>query len=152
MEKLKQAMENQRETLEKTTYANVTTTEIRRPSPQPTALHSVVVSSKNVILTREEALAQVRIFNAKEVWVRVVRKAKDQKFVVGCSSQEERERVKEKLRTFPILILWNVLAFNWGIFNGMSDEFRRISTGSKVPCRKARNPLIYWPCSYEGVP
>lgn len=67
MEKLKQAMENQRETLEKTTYANVTTTEIRRPSPQPTALHSVVVSSKNVILTREEALAQVRIFNAKEV-------------------------------------------------------------------------------------
>ena len=99
-------------------------------------------------------LAQIReVVNAKEEWARIkrVRKPKDRKVILGYSAIEEWKRVKERLRTVsdrliveevknknPILILWEVLAFNTyadimsamkkqnrGLFDGISDdEFR----------------------------
>ena len=67
MEELKEVVERRRESLEKTTYAGVTAGETKRVSPQPAALHSIVVSSKNEIDTGEEVLAQIReVVKAKD--------------------------------------------------------------------------------------
>ena len=95
MEELRQVIEKQRESLEKTTYASVAATEIRRVSPQLTALHSVVVSSRNEIDTGENVLGKIKeVVNAKEGLVKVerVRKAKDQKVIIGCSRQQSEKK------------------------------------------------------------
>ena len=79
MEKLKEVVERQMESLENITYLSVTAGETKRVSPQPAALHSIVVSSKNEIDTEEEVLAQIRE-------------------ILGCSSVEKREKVNERLK------------------------------------------------------
>ena len=101
MEELTQAIEKQRESLEKTTYASVAASETKRVSPQLTALHSVVVSSRNEIDTGENVLEKINeVVDAKEGLVKVerFRKAKDQKVIIGCSTAAKREKVKERLR------------------------------------------------------
>ena len=165
MEELRSALEKQKESLEGITYASVAASETKRVSPQPTALHSVVVSSRDEIDTGEDVLGKIReVVDAKEGWVKVerVRKAKDQKVIIGCSTAAEREKVKERLSlandrlTFedvknkdPLLILRDVLSYNSDddilgalrkqnrdLFNGIPEEDFRSEVRFR---RKARN-------------
>lgn len=101
MENLKEAMEQQKEMMQKATYASVAAAS--QPKNQPceqTVLHSVVVTSVDELETGEEVLERIRkVVNAKESGITVerIRKAKDRKIIVGCRTEEERRRVKERI-------------------------------------------------------
>lgn len=128
MERLKDALEKQTELLETRTYASVTATSSSRQPQEQTALHSVVVTSKDETESGEEILDRIReVVNAKEGGVKVdrIRKAKDRKVIVGCRTEEERQAVKERLRKAekhlqveemqnkdPMVILRDVLHYN----------------------------------------
>lgn len=128
MEKLKETIEKQQEFQERQTYASVAAAFTRRQSPEQTALHSVVVTSKDETETGEEVLERIRkAVNAKEGGVTVdrVRKAKDRKVIVGCKTEEEREKIKERLKREekhlnveemknkdPLVILRDVFKYN----------------------------------------
>lgn len=82
------------------TYAEMAAVPLNN-NQERVALHSVVITSKNELDTGEEVLEKVRkAVNAKDGWVTVerVRKVKDRKVVVGCRTEEERERIKERLK------------------------------------------------------
>lgn len=128
MERLQEVLEKQQKNLEKMSYASVTAGPPRRHSPVQSALHSVIVSSKDDTETGEEVLSRIReAVKAKEEGVQVdrVRKAKDRKVIIGCKTEEGRQKVKERLKTVsnclnveeienksPLLILKNVLSYN----------------------------------------
>lgn len=166
MEALKEAMERQKEVLEKTTYAGVVAGQTRRKLPEHTALHSVVVSSKDETETGEEVLGRIReAVNAKDGWIKVdrVRKAKDRKVIVGCRTEEEKMKVKERLAKAethlnveevknkdPLLILIGVLQYNSdedvlnalrnqnrSVFDGLDKEDYRVEIRYR---KKTRNP------------
>lgn len=166
MENLQEAMERQKDILEKATYAAVASGQPRRQSSERTALHSVVVSSKDETATGEEVLTRIReAVNAKEGWVKVdkVRKAKDGKVIVGCRTEEERRKIKERLMTAetqlnveeiknkdPLLILRDVFLYNsdedilsalrkqnGSIFQNLDKEDGRIEIRYK---KKTKNP------------
>ncbi|CAH2224155.1 jg8978 [Pararge aegeria aegeria] len=167
MERLKEALEKQKDIIEKTTYANVVANNTRKRTQERAALHSVVISSKDETETGEQVLAQIReAVNAREGWVKVdrVRKAKDRRVIVGCSSVEERDKVKERLKKAdqlkvediqnkdPLLVLKDVLAYNSdddlksalknqnrGIFEGIGKVEDRIEIRFR---RKTRNPHV----------
>ncbi|XP_063829035.1 uncharacterized protein LOC135078368 [Ostrinia nubilalis] len=84
-----------------TTYASVAASVPgQQRLPVRSALHSIVVTSKDAMETGEEVLRKVRdAVNAKEGWVKVdrIRKAKNQKIIMGCSSEEERKKVKARI-------------------------------------------------------
>lgn len=126
MEKLKETIEKQQEALERQTYASVAAAPNRQTRGQ-TALHSVVVTAKDETETGEEVLNRIRkAVNAKESGISVekIRKAKDRKVIVGCRTEEERDKVKAKLRGAtelnveevknkdPLVILKDVLKYN----------------------------------------
>lgn len=127
-------------------------------------LHSVVITSADESETGEEVLGRVRTaVDAKEGWVTVqrVRKAKDRKVILGFSSKEDQNKVKERLEgnnllveevknKDPLLVLRDVLNTNTnedilrslrnqnkGIFQGLDDEEKQIEIKYR---RKARNP------------
>lgn len=167
LEQLKEALENQRELIEKTTYASVVAAGRVDPAPKTqTVLHSVVVSSTREEETGEEVLERVRkTVDAKEGWIQVekVRKGKDRKIIMGCRTQEERQKIKERIETAgehlvveevknkdPLLVLKDVLtvhsdeevikAFrnqNKDIFCGLAEAENRVSIKYR---KKARNP------------
>lgn len=128
MERLKEALERQQEFLEAKTYASVTAACSSRQPHERTALHSVVVTSRDETESGEEILDRIReVVNAKEGGVKVdrIRKAKDRKIIVGCRTEEERQAVKERLRKAekhlqveemqnkdPMVILKDVLNYN----------------------------------------
>lgn len=158
-------LENQRELLERVTtesYATVTA----RKSPSRSALHSVVVTSKDEAETGEEVLNKIRhTIDAKEGWVKVerIRKARDRKVIMGFGSKAERDKVKDRLgkdspnltvedmkNRDPLLVLKGVLAANSDediakalrnqnkdVFHGLDGEGARIVVKYR---RKARNP------------
>ncbi|KPJ05926.1 hypothetical protein RR48_14368, partial [Papilio machaon] len=134
--------------------------------PKKVTLHSIVVTSNNEMDTGEEVLEKVRkTADAKEGWVRVerIRKAKDRKIIMGFRSKEEREKMKERLKTTakdlsveevknkdPMLLLRDVLNINTdediqkalknqnrGIFGSLDEEENRIEIKYR---RKTRNP------------
>lgn len=93
MEELKQAMERK-------TYASAVSASPRRSFPAQTALHSVIVTGKDEMETGEEVLEKIRkAVNAKEGGVAVerIRKAKDRKIIVACRTEDERQKIKERL-------------------------------------------------------
>lgn len=166
MENLKEKLEEQKVILEKTTYANVAAGPPRRQSSEQAALHSVVVYSKDETETGEEVLNRIRgAMNAKEGGIKVdkVRKAKDRKIIMGCRTEAEREKVKERLKraeTYltveeiknkdPLLILRDVLQFhsdedianalrnqNGSIFQNLEKKDNRFEVRYR---KKARNP------------
>lgn len=167
IDELKTAIEVQRGNLEKMTYASVTASNFDRKTPERGALHSIMVTSEKETDTGEEVLNRVReAIDAKEGWVKVakVRKAKDRKIIMSCSTKEERERVKLRLEKAnkhliveeiqnkdPLIILRDVLHINSdedvlkamrnqnkAIFQGLDKDEDRITIKYK---RKARNPL-----------
>lgn len=168
MESLKEAMDRQKEILEKTSYANVAAGPPRRQPCQQAALHSVVVSSKDGKETGEEVLGRIReAVNAKEGGIKIdrVRKAKDGKVIVGCRTEEQRQKIKDRLRKVenqlnveeiqnkdPLLILRDVLQIhsdedvikalrsqNDDIFKGMEKRDDRVEIRYR---KKARNPHL----------
>ncbi|XP_045532183.1 uncharacterized protein LOC123719859 [Pieris brassicae] len=70
-----------------------------RQKPRRT-LHSVVVAPKSATDTAEETMQNIRhLLNAKdEGWqVENIRRARDGKVIMGCRTEEERNKLKEKL-------------------------------------------------------
>lgn len=167
MEEIKTMIKLQKETIEQATYANIAAA-VPKPKqiPERTALHSVVITSRDEQDTGEEVLEMVRkAVDAKEGWIKVekVRKAKDRKIVVGCGTKEDRQKIKERLERArerlvveevknrdPLLVLKDVLSRhtdeevvralrnqNREVFHGLDNEDDRISIKYK---KKARNP------------
>lgn len=125
--KLQEILEHQAHR-DKVTYASVAAGHTRRQAPEQSALHSVVITSKDETESGEEVLERVRrAVNAKEEGIRVdkVRKAKDRKIIIGCKTEEERNKIKERIQKAgkhlcvedvknkdPLLILKDVLNYN----------------------------------------
>lgn len=119
-------MVNLKEVLEKQTYASVAAVALPR-RPEQTALHSIVVTAVDETKTGEEVLDRIRkVVNAKESGIAVekIRKAKDRKVIVGFRTEEERQKVQERLKGAkelnvvemknkdPLVILKDVLKYN----------------------------------------
>lgn len=166
METLKETMALQHATtLEQPSYASVTAAQHKRQGQS--ALHSIVITSKDETHTGEEVMKEVRkVVNAKDGWVTVerVRKVKDKKVIIGCKTEEERERIKERLKSAddrliveemknqdPMMVLKDVLLINsdedvlkalrnqnGGVFHGLDKKDDRVEIKFK---RRARNPL-----------
>ncbi|CAK1546868.1 unnamed protein product [Leptosia nina] len=126
--------ESSRVTSELRSYASVVATGIRpgdrerAPSQnnQAAAKHAIIITS-NGTETSGEIIERIRTtVNAKTTGVRVdrIRKARDQKVVLGCETEEELEKVKERLKLDsklrvekavnkdPLVILRDVLCVN----------------------------------------
>lgn len=153
------------ERMERKTYASVTAATARVQIPEQTALHSVVVTATDEEETGEEVLSRIRTaMNAKEGGVQVekIRKAKDRKVIVGCRTETERDKVKERLTKAiglnvedvknkdPMVMLKNVLQLNTDddvlkalrnqnktLFQGVNQVDDRVSIAFK---RRTRNP------------
>ncbi|KAL0809477.1 hypothetical protein ABMA28_011024 [Loxostege sticticalis] len=168
--KLKQSICSYQDTIEKqTTYASIAATSTRNPVVErKSALHSIVIESKDEMATGDDVMKQVReAVNAKDGWVTVerVRKVKDKKVILGCRTVEERERVKERLKGAsdrlnvedmrnhdPMVILRDVMVHhtdndiktairnqNGVVFRGLDGKDDRLEVKFR---RKARNPLM----------
>ena len=160
-----------RENVGEPTYASVAAGKQIHTGTQAserTTLHSVVVSSTEEMDTGDEILERVRkAVDAKKGWVQIekVRKAKDRKIILGCATQEERKKVKERLKAAggnlvvedvknrdPLLVLRDVLVVhsdeellaalrnqNREIFQGLGDGEDRVVVKYK---KKSRNPHV----------
>lgn len=152
IDELKTIIEEQKGAIERITYASVTSQRANPPSSSKReTLHSVVVASKNETDSGKDVLDRVRkAVDAKEGWITVqrVRKAKDSKVILGFKTQEEQNKIKDKLSITgghliveevknkdPLLILKDVLqvqtdeevlkAFrkqNQSVFHNLSEE------------------------------
>lgn len=169
MEKLKETITLHQETAQKhMTYASATAAQPRKPMMERGTLHSIVVTSKDETETGDEVMKKVReAVNAKDGWVTVerVRKIKDKKVLLGCRTTEEREKVKERLKSAsdrlnfeemknqdPMVILKDVIASNsdkdiltalrnqnGSVFHDIEVKDDRMEVKFR---RKARNPLM----------
>ncbi|KAG6439040.1 hypothetical protein O3G_MSEX000433, partial [Manduca sexta] len=151
------------------TYASVAAGPQReKPLSVATALHSIVVSSKNEEETGEEVLNHIRkTVKAKEEGLRVdkIRKAKERKVIMGFEDRQELEKVKGKLlkegknlqvqevkNKNPLVIIKDLLrchtdeeiieairAQNKQVLGQLDKEADRMEIRYR---RKARNPLM----------
>lgn len=166
IEELKAVIEEQKGSLERMTYANVTAGNFEKKTPERNALHSIIVTSEEETDSGEVVLDKIReAIDAKEGWVKItrVRKAKDRKIIMSCDTKEEREKVKDRLEKAgkhlivedvknkdPLVILKDVLLVNSdekvmtamrnqnrAIFQGLDESVDRIAIKYR---RKARNP------------
>lgn len=166
MDKLRETIEKHQESQERLSYACVAATSAKGPPLAQTALHSVVVTAKDETETGEEVLNRIRkVVNAKEggIAVEKIRKAKDRKVIVGCKTEEEREKIKERLKREekhlnveeirnkdPLVILRDVLSYNSdedvlkalknqnpGVFEKIAGKDTKIEIAFK---KRTRNP------------
>lgn len=133
MEESGKRMEELKETMERVitagaqTYASAAASQGYSRRMERPALHSVVVTSTDEKETGEDVIGKIRgAIDAKESGLQVerIRKAKDRKIIVSCRTEEERRKVKDKLRGTkilkveeiknknPLVILKDVLAVN----------------------------------------
>lgn len=139
MEKLKESLDRESQERQRS-YASVAAVLPRRT--EQTALHSVVVTAIDENETGEQVLDRIRkVVNAKESGIAVerIRKAKDRKIIVGCRTNEERQRVKERLKgdaelnveemrnKDPLVILKDVLKYNTD--QDVVDSLRNLNKG-----------------------
>lgn len=168
MDELKTAMGKQFDNLErKESYSSVAASKPGQKPIDRVALHSIIVTSEDETEKGEEVLDKVReAVDAKEGWIRVekVRKAKDRKIIMSCRTEEERNKIKERIEGSgkrlicqdvhnkdPLLILKDVLLINndsdvlKAIRNQNQNIFRAIDPkDDRVEIkyrRRARNPL-----------
>ncbi|CAH2216545.1 jg10866, partial [Pararge aegeria aegeria] len=135
--------------------------------PRPRPVHSMVVSSVDAHDTSEDVITKIRsAVCAKTTGICVdrLRKAREQRVVLGCRTRDELNRVAEKLKSSnptllmeekankdPLIIMHNVLKINTdedilgalrrqnsGILGVIPDQEYRASVRYR---RKARNPL-----------
>ena len=126
MRRLQEAMERQQGQMEKTsTYASAAAGRHYVPPPP---LHSLIVSSDDGNDTSSNVVDKIRTaVDARQTGIRVdkVRKAKDQKVVIGCRTRGELEAVKRRLggataglkiqeavNRDPLVMLADVLSYN----------------------------------------
>lgn len=131
------------------------------------ALHSVVITSKDENETGEQVFEHIRkAVNAKEEGVRIdkIRRARDRKVIIGCRTQEEIGKVKERIKKAgsrlnveeiknkdPLVVLFGVLQSNTDedilralkkqnhhLLKDIPGEDDRMEVRFR---RKARNPL-----------
>lgn len=168
MEKLKEVLVRQQEMLNtKVTYASAVAGPPKRQPVEPTALHSVVITSKDENETGDQVFEHIRkAVNAKEEGVKIdkIRRARDRKVIVGCRTQEEIGKVKDRIRKAgsqlnieeiqnkdPLIVLYGVLQSNSDedilralkvqnnhLMKGVTGENDRMEVKFR---RKARNPL-----------
>lgn len=97
-------------------------------TPADPQIHSIVISSTDAKDSSEDVVKKVRAaVEAKTTGIRVdrVRKAKDQKVVIGCSRKEDLEKIKARINTGqpvlrveqkenkdPLVIIKDVLNYN----------------------------------------
>lgn len=166
LDELKDKLEHQHQLINSKTYAEITAI---RPAQLPSlknTLHTVIITSQNEEDTGEQVLTRVRdTVDAKEGWVKVerTRKGKDRKVIMSCGSEEDRQKIKQKLESAgknliveevknkdPLLILRDVLSVNTdedivkafrnqnkGIFQDINGTDDKIQIRYR---RKARNP------------
>lgn len=166
MEELKGMMTEHKKTLERATYASVAAGLKKGNTEEKKTLHSVIVTSSDEQETGDEVLNQIReAINAKEGGVTIdrVRKARDRKVIIGCRSEADRKKIKDRLdkaggklhteeikNKDPLVILKDVLAYNTEeevlgalrkqnhkTFEGLGDE-DRMEVKYK---RKSRNAI-----------
>lgn len=159
-------LENHKKSLEASTYASVASAPFRRQTTEHTTLHSVVVTARDETETGEEVLSRLRkAVNAREggVTVEKIRKAKDRKVIVGFKTEEERQKVKDRIEASgehlivediknkdPLVILRDVLQYNKdeeifemlrnqnkGIFQDLDKKHDKMEIAYK---RRTRNP------------
>lgn len=149
MDKLRQLLEINIEAQESRTYAAVAAQPITKTVKRPTTIHSVIVTSKNEAETGEEVLNRIRtVVRAKEDGIKIdnIRKAKDRKVILGCKTEEDRDKIREKLGNVkdqlqveemknknPLVIIKNVLAFhtNEEIIIALKNQNKSIYSGLK---------------------
>ncbi|KAJ2952395.1 hypothetical protein O0L34_g4682 [Tuta absoluta] len=167
MEKLREEIQEHRETLKEEikSYASVAAGPPKEKTKTPTAMHSVIITSKDETESGDQVLERIRrAVNAKEGGVTIdkVRKAKDRKIILGCQTQGEMEKVKKKIEAAgnelniqeaknkdPLVILRGVYNYNTEeqvlgalraqnkrLFEGISPENDRIDVKYK---KKTRN-------------
>ncbi|XP_045504402.1 uncharacterized protein LOC123701034 [Colias croceus] len=165
MERLSSLLESNMTVAKATSYAAVASRGVAERFPETRALHSVMVSSRDEQETGEDVLEKIRkTVDAKDGWVKVerVRKVKNRKVVVGCVSEEERDKVKERLgkneglvveevkNKSPLLVFRDVMKCDTGDFiTALRNQNADILEGLKGEERKvevayvmgARNPL-----------
>ncbi|XP_041972130.1 uncharacterized protein LOC121728089 [Aricia agestis] len=165
MDKLSTLLENNTTVAKPASYAAAVSRGITERTPETRALHSVVVSSKDTQDSGDEVMEKIRkTVDAKDGWVKVerTRKVKNRRVVVGCVSEEERNKVKERLKKNeglivedvknknPLLAFRDVMKFdiadfvtaftnqNADIFEGLKGDEKKVEI---VFGMKARNPL-----------
>lgn len=82
-------------------YAGAVAGPVKRVVREEAAMHSIAIRSKTETDTGDQVLDRVRkAVNEKEEGVKIdrIRKARDQKVILGCQSKQEIERVKERLK------------------------------------------------------
>lgn len=170
MEDLQRKLQRHTEAEERGTYADAVAANQNTRMPQNrAALHSIIITSEKKEETGQEIFEKIRkAVDAKEGWIQVekVRKAKDRKIVVGCKTQEERKKLRERLENAgqnliveeiknkrPLLVLKGVTKMhsdedvlhalknqNRTVFDGLNGEDAIAEIKYK---KKNRNPHIH---------
>lgn len=127
LEELGKTLEGIKESLGNKTYASVTAS---YPKSQPLrqTLHSVIVTSKTGTDTGHELMNKITEeikTKGKEIKIDKIRKAKDRKVILSCSTEEDKRKLKEKIEEAqdqftiediknknPLVILRNVINTN----------------------------------------
>lgn len=167
LEELKVTLNNYKEVAEKTSYAGVVAGGMRKPQPYAQATHSVAITSSDETETGEQVLEKIRkAVNAKDQGLKIdsIRKAKDRKVIVGCSTEGELSRIKDRLRSVdsdlqvvdiknkdPLVVLKDVLKVhedkdiieairkqNKDLLTGIKEEDLRMEVRYR---KRARNEL-----------
>ncbi|CAK1588833.1 unnamed protein product [Parnassius mnemosyne] len=166
IEKLRVEMKKHENKEERVTYASILAGKSNRLSSENMAMHSVAITSTDEKETGDQVIDRIRkAINAKEEGLKIdkIRKARDRKVIVGCCTQEEINRVKERIKNAsehlnvddiknkdPLVILKDVLQYNSDeeivkairvqntqLFKELQDEEDRIEIKYK---KKTRNP------------
>lgn len=101
LNEIKTSIQENQTKLEMRSYASVAATPSGGNLPRRPALHSIVVSSKDEMDTGQEIIDKIReTIKAKESGLKIenIRKAKDRKVIIGCHTEEGREKIKKKLK------------------------------------------------------
>lgn len=165
MDELKMALDQHRVEMKAVTYASVAAGHSGKSLPPSPALHSIVIAAKDETETGEEIIERVKkVARAKDggMVIDKIRKVKDRKVIIGCSTKEARQEVKESLEGSetglyveevrnrdPLLVLKDVLQSNTDdeiihalrnqngdLFSGLDGDDSRLAIKFR---RKARN-------------
>lgn len=129
------------------------------PKQPMQAVHSIVISSSEDTDTSDDIINKIKkVVDAKASGIRVdrIRKAKDQKVVVGCEDREELNKIKNKLECSttkfnveerqnkdPLVVLRDVLASNTNEDILMSLKTQNSHIVGHIPTEEYRAQVRY---------
>lgn len=167
IQKLQDTLDKFQSIQEKNSYASVAAGAMNRPLSSALATHSVAITSVDEKETGEQVLEKIRnVIKAKNEGYKIdkIRKAKDRKIIVGCSTEQEINRIKDSLRSAgsglkveeiknkdPLIVLGGVMNYindqdipqaikkqNKDLLKEIKDEDLRMEVRYR---KRARNPL-----------